>query len=193
MNWTTANGYRHEQPDVTAVHLVAPCERYREQYYEVQAEYLGVGEEPTFGLHFVDPDFTGVLQTADDWRRGANLPPGEGRRRVLWLVRDVDDKLLGTVNIRSLDTEYFTGFGGNIGYSVRPSERRKRYATRMLALALEECRKAGLQKVLVTCHPDNAASRGAITKNGGVPEGEVTDRTGERYLRFWIDLGAPSL
>jgi len=124
------------------------------------------------------------------------MPVSTTRCRLnTWLQersRDSDDTLLGTVNIRSLDTDYFIWFGGNIGYSVRPSERRKGYATRMLALALEECRKAGLQQVLVTCHPDNVASRETIAKNGGVPENEVTDKSGERYLRFWIGLSVTS-
>ncbi|MEX0975442.1 MAG: GNAT family N-acetyltransferase [Bacillota bacterium] len=170
-----------------AVHLAKPALRYRAQYYEVQSEYLANGEEPTFGLHFTQPDFEDVLKAVDDWAKGVNLPPGEGRRRVLWLVRDTDDRLLGTVNIRSLDTEYFVTVGGNIGYSVRPTERRKGYATRMLSLALDECRRSGLETALVTCNPGNATSIRTITKNGGVLEGEVTDREGVRYLRFKID------
>lgn len=165
-----------------------PCLRYREQYYEVQSEYHAAGEEATFGLHFAEPDFEDVLKAVDDWAKGVNLPPGEGRRKVFWLVRDHDDRLLGTLNIRSLETEYFVTVGGNIGYSVRPTERRKGYATRMLSLALDECRRSGLETALVTCNPGNAASIGTITKNGGVLEGEVTDREGERYLRFRIDL-----
>lgn len=171
-----------------AVSLVTPSQRYSRQYYEVQAEYHAAGEEPTFGLHFPSANFKDVLEDIDDWANGVNLPAGEGRRRVLWLVRRGGDRLIGTVNIRSLDTEYFTEYGGNVGYSVRPSERRKGYATRMLALALEECGKSGLRKVLVTCHPHNAASIGTITNNGGTLERETVDRDGERYLRFWIDL-----
>lgn len=173
--------------DKTAdVHLTIPCERYSSQYYQVQREYASAGEEPTFGLHFAFPDFGLVLAAIRDWSLGVNLPVGEGRRQVFWLIRDEDDRLLGTVNIRGLTTEYFVRFGGNIGYSVRPSERRKGYASRMLALAIDHCREAGLQRILVTCHPDNLASRRAITDNGGILEGEVADRDGERYLRFWV-------
>ncbi len=169
-----------------AVHLTTPCDRYSSQYYQVQREYASAGEEPTFGLHFAFSDFGLVLAAIRDWSLGVNLPLGEGRRQVLWLIRDEDDCLLGTVNIRDLTTEYFVRFGGNIGYGVRPSERRKGYASRMLALAIGRCREAGLRKILVTCHPDNLASRRTITDNGGILEGEVADRDGERYLRFWI-------
>jgi RimJ/RimL family protein N-acetyltransferase len=182
------DSYQYAILDEESVRLSAPSRRYRDQFYEAQAEYRTAGEEPTFGLHFLSSGFDDVLKAVDDWANGVTLPPGEGRRRVLWLVRDCDDKLLGTVNVRSLDTEYFIRFGGNIGYSVRPSERRKGYAARMLSLALEECRRAGMEKALVTCNPENAASIGTIAKNGGVLDGGVTDENGEKYLRFWIGL-----
>ena len=175
-------------PKTGAVHLVQPRLRYREQYYEVQSEYHAAGEEATFGLHFAEPDFEDVLKAVGDWAKGVDIPVGEGRRKVFWLVRDHDDRLLGTLNIRSLETEYFVTVGGNIGYSVRPTERRKGYATRMLSLALDECRRSGLETALVTCNPGNAASIGTITKNGGMLEGEATDQEGVRYLRFKIDL-----
>ena len=56
---------------------------------------------------------------------------------------------------------------GHIGYGVRPSQRRKGYATKMLQFALDECQKYGLKKVIVACYRENKGSSGVITKNNG--------------------------
>ena len=66
-----------------------------------------------------------------------------------FLAVDADGKLIGMIDIRHRLNEGLLRFGGNIGYSVRPCCRRQGYATQMLALALEECRKMQMQKVLV--------------------------------------------
>jgi predicted acetyltransferase len=52
----------------------------------------------------------------------------------------------------------------------------------MLAAGLAECRRLGIDRVLLTCDADNEPSRRVILSNGGVPDG----RTGGE-LRFWID------
>lgn len=81
-------------------------------------------------------------------------------------------------------------FGGFIGYSVRPSKRGKGYATKMLKLALDEFRKIGKDKVLITCKDFNIASKRVIEKNGGIYENSYyCEEEGCTYLRYWISLG----
>lgn len=59
--------------------------------------------------------------------------------------------------------------------------------TAMIALALEECRKLGIARVLMVCDKQNVASARSIVKNGGVLENEIRD--GDEVLqRYWIDL-----
>lgn len=83
-------------------------------------------------------------------------------------------------------------WGGNIGYSVRPSERRKGYASEMLGLVLPFCRAFGESKVLVTCDKGNVASQRTIIKNGGVMENEIVDTVGLSksgiIQKFWISI-----
>ena len=51
--------------------------------------------------------------------------------------------MVGAVNIRHDLNDYLLKYGGHIGDGIRPSERRKGYATEMIRLALEECRNWG--------------------------------------------------
>jgi predicted acetyltransferase len=98
------------------------------------------------------------------------------------------DKVKGIVQIRHALNDYLFNFGGHIGYSVAPSERRKGYATIMLRDALLKCRELGLDRVLVTCKKDNIASAGVIEKCGGVLEDERIDSNGLVQKRYWITL-----
>jgi len=101
-----------------------------------------------------------------------------------------DGCLIGMIDIRHRLNDYLFQFGGHIGYSVRPSCRRRGYAAQMLALALDECRNLGLSRVLVTCDRGNAASARTIVKNGGVLENEAAEG-GSITQRYWIDLYHP--
>jgi len=98
----------------------------------------------------------------------------------------VNGKIVGNIQIRHSLNESLLQNGGHIGYGVRPSERRKGYATKTLALALEKCRALGIDKVLVTCNKDNIASAKTILKNGGVLENEFTEENGNIVQRYWI-------
>ena len=101
---------------------------------------------------------------------------------------DIDrDIYVGAVNIRHRLNDSLLFTGGHIGDGIRPSERRKGYGTAMLALALDECRKLGIKRVLMTCDKDNVGSAKAIQKNGGVKENEVIE-DGVIEERYWIEL-----
>jgi len=95
--------------------------------------------------------------------------------------------MVGAVNIRHDLNESLLLNGGHIGDGVRPSQRRKGIATRMIALALEECRKLGLRRVLMVCDKENVGSAKSIRNNGGVLENEITV-DGILEQRYWIDL-----
>jgi predicted acetyltransferase len=94
---------------------------------------------------------------------------------------------IGRVSIRHELNEQLLRIGGHIGYEVRPGMRRRGHGTRALRLALDEARKLGLRRVLLTCDPENIASTKIIERNGGRLEEDVP-KGGERVRRYWIDL-----
>ena len=116
--------------------------------------------------------------------------PKDGRvPDSVYFLLDVErDILLGAVNIRHCLNDYLLQFGGHIGDGVRPSERRKGYATEMIRLALIECRKLGINRVLMVCDKTNVGSAKSIIKNGGVLENEIVDDNGKIQQRYWIDV-----
>ncbi|MBO4885164.1 MAG: GNAT family N-acetyltransferase [Clostridia bacterium] len=107
---------------------------------------------------------------------------------VFFLLDEDRNRLLGAVNIRHYLNDYLLKEGGHIGDGIRPSERRKGYATEMVRLALIECKKLGIDRVLMTCDKDNVGSAKSILKNGGVLENEFLNEDGNIEQRYWIDL-----
>ncbi|MCI6955887.1 MAG: GNAT family N-acetyltransferase [Candidatus Faecousia sp.] len=116
--------------------------------------------------------------------------PKDGRvPDSVFFCLDLDRNIfVGAVNIRHYLTPSLLFTGGHIGDGIRPSERRKGYATAMIGLALDECRTLGIPWVLMTCDKANIGSAKSIIRNGGVLENEVINEEGVLEQRYWINL-----
>jgi predicted acetyltransferase len=102
-----------------------------------------------------------------------------------WVVDDErPDTYLGSASIRHRLTPFLLEVGGHIGYSVRPSARRRGVATEALRLLLPHAAALGIDPALVTCDVDNVASAKVIEANGGVLE----DVRGVKR-RYWGPTG----
>ncbi|MFF5235374.1 GNAT family N-acetyltransferase [Dactylosporangium sp. NPDC000521] len=123
-------------------------------------------------------DFDGYVAACRGVQRRWDVPFS-----TYWYVSG--EHYLGTLVIRHELTAALLADGGHIGYHVSPAWRRQGHATRMLAAGLTEARQLGLTRVLLTCSPDNEASRKVIVNNGG-----RLDETLGAELRYWIDLGS---
>ena len=101
---------------------------------------------------------------------------------------DENNYIVGMVNIRHKLNKFLTINGyGHIGYSVRPSERRKGYATEILKQALKYCKELGIKVVHVGCYKDNIASKKTIENNNGVLLREFENQ-GKLNLEYQIFL-----
>jgi len=102
-----------------------------------------------------------------------------------WMVEG--DRVLGAISLRHTLNDWLLSVGGHIGYGVRPSERRKGLAGWALGLTLDEARKLGLERVLITCRVTNVASARTIEKAGGVFE-DIRGAGPDEVRRYWIAL-----
>jgi len=133
-------------------------------------------------------NFAAYILELENHSRGRSLPPGWVPCTTFWLVRD-GKTILGSSVLRRRLTPDLELEGGHIGYTIRPSERKKGYGTKILELTLEKAREIGLERVLITCDTDNVASAKIIRKNGGKFEGEsISKISGKPVSRYWIDL-----
>ena len=118
---------------------------------------------------------------------------------TFFAVRKYDHKIIGMIDIRhNLDNEFLTEYGGHIGYSVRPSERRKGYAAEMIKMGFEYAKSLSIEKIMIGCFLDNIPSIKTIEKCGGVlfetkPYVDIAhinlpDTTGKLVNIYWIDL-----
>lgn len=148
--------------------LVYPTKEYERQaieyiqeFYEYNSQINGVG-----GLHRYLEDYDGWLEKLEEDR--TRIPNEEKvPAETYFLIRKNDNKIVGMINIRLALNERLRKFGGNIGYSIRPTERRKGYNKVNLYLALLICQKHGIKEVLMDCDKENPASAKTIQSLGG--------------------------
>lgn len=123
------------------------------------------------------------------YEKKETLPEGMVVSTQFLCIRKNDNKLVGMIDVRHYFNDYLEKYAGNIGYSVRPSERQKGVASFMLNAVKPFCKSIGLTKILVSCLDNNTASRKTILKNGGIYESSVYDsRKKETLEHYWITL-----
>ena len=106
-----------------------------------------------------------------------------------FLVRENDNKIDGMIDLRLGLNEYLREFGGHIGYSIRPTERKKGYNKINLYLILQVAKKHGLEKVLITCANYNQGSRKSILALDGKFEKNTFDESDNETMElYWIDV-----
>ena len=103
------------------------------------------------------------------------IPDKDWGKSLTYLVFNSEDKLIGFLSIRYDLSEKMRNIFGDIGYGVRPTERKKGYATQMLKYSLDVCRTYNMANVIIGCYKENIASAKTIIKNGGklIREAEV--------------------
>lgn len=168
------------------VRLIKPQLELENEYLSFYQEWKESGENMVPWVISKDPsDFQGMLKELSNQEKGIGVKEGWVSDSTFWLV-DKQHRVLGAANIRHQLTEYLYNAGGHIGYGIRPLERLKGYATKLLELSLIEAKKLGINDVLVVCDAGNVGSERTIIKNGGRPDTDYIEEDGNVIKRYWI-------
>src|SRR5690606_26210687 len=141
---------------------------YRTLLYELMEEWSKERQITPWAVRRIDykSDFDLYLESLENGFKTI-------KESTFFLLDEDENRFIGAVNIRHELNEMLLLKTGHIGYGLRPSARGKGYAKTMLKLALDECLKLGITKVLVICDRDNLPSKHTILSCGGVLENEI--------------------
>ena len=156
---------------------------YIQEFYEYGSEINGSGGLDRF---LRESGYEAWLQKLLGDMDLANIPESRVPALTYFYVREEDDRIVGMINIRLSLNAFLRSEGGHIGYSIRPTERRKHYGTNMLAAALTVCDVIGIKEVLVSCDKNNPASAGVIKNCGGILRCESYSETFGEILQMYV-------
>lgn len=183
--------YELRQQKDDKIFLVFPSKEYEKQAIEYKKEHFENGETKIHACSKWDK-----IDSYDKWLENVQNNSKKETASKDWTVsttffgvRESDNKIVGMIDIRhELNSDFLRNYAGNIGYGVRPSERKKGYVTQMLSQALDYCKnEIGLQKVMINCNKDNEASRKTILNAGGILEREY-EKDGKIIQLYWVKI-----
>lgn len=174
---------------MNTIKLVAPTldmESAASDYIREHAEH---NEPDLHGAALLEKlSYADWIKQLENNSKEETVTPGWVQSSTFFGIRESDGKIIGVIDIRHKLNDFLREYGGHIGFGVRPTERRKGYASEMLQLALQYSKTIGLEKVMLACYKENEASRNTILKHGGKLEREFTHTDGKEVQVYWITL-----
>ena len=174
------------------IKLVKPHRKYYKLYKDMMDEWNMEGSRiapwPLHLKYHTLQYFNEMINRVQEVEAGKKLE-GYAASTTYWLYDDKRNILIGASNLRHYLTKAGLETWGHIGYGIRPSERKKGFATQLLKLTLEEARIKNIDKVLLGAYVGNIASWKVMEKCGAELENIVIeDETGLPIKRYWIVL-----
>ena len=164
------------------IKLVVPTLELKTKALDYRQEHFNNNEQIINGSELLDK-----IDSYEEWleriinnSKVETVDPNWVLTDTFFAIRETDYKIIGIIDLRYTLNDFLKDFG-NCGYSVRPSERKKGYATEMLRLLIEYARKCDLKELHLSVKRNNIPSVKTIIKNGGKLErsfeydGELAD------------------
>lgn len=129
--------------------------------------------------------FRDFLERLIEASAGRGLCDGRVPQTTYWAF--ADSLPVGICKVRHRLNDSLRKTGGHVGYSIRPSARRRGYATRMLGLAVREAASLGIKRLLITVYEENVPSWTVVERNGGTLVGRAD---GTRYYEVETEVGS---
>ena len=152
------------------IRLVRPSIELKDKAIEFKQEFFFYNENTINGSELLDQ-----TDDYDEWLKAVTANTNEKTVNPDWVVTDTffalneEDRIVGIIDLRHTLNGFLKDFG-NCGYSVRPSERKKGYATEMLRLIIDVAKESGLKELHLGVERTNEPSIKTIKKNGGIYE-----------------------
>lgn len=151
------------------IRLVRPTPEWKSKALEYRQEHFDVGEQIINGSELFDR-----IVSYDEWlekvtanAKAETVDPDWVLTDTFFAVRESDEKIVGIADLRYQLNDFLRDLG-NCGYSVRPSERRKGYASEILRQICVAAKEHGMRQLQLSVEKNNAASIKTIEKNGGI-------------------------
>ena len=149
------------------IKLKRPVKEYENEALAFNQEFIDNGENTINGSELLDR-----MESYDEWHKTVTDNISEETVNPSWVVTDTyfafddNDRIVGIIDLRHELNDFLKDFG-NSGYSVRPSERRKGYATQMLGLIVKRAEEIRLERLQLSVERTNEPSVKTIIKNNG--------------------------
>lgn len=153
----------------TSIQLVIPTIAMKEQALAFRKEHFDVHEHTIYGSELFDQ-----IVTYEEWLQMVTDNTQEESVHSEWVVTDTffavektSNDIVGIIDLRHILNDFLKDFG-HCGYSVRPTKRRKGYATQMLSQLCCIAKQQGMTHLQLSVETSNIASIKTIKYNGGM-------------------------